>query len=190
MKLTRETTLCHRIVIMEKGKVQLKKEEISSLRVNKYILMKKVLFPLCLINVMLLLSCGVNKTENEQAENRAYDVSQKMGEENTEFNDHIILYDIPLEEIAKRIENEYVYENMIDHIAEWKQKELGLLPAGEDIKLVVYIAEGNYYFWPVGFGLNGSLEEGEMNSHYMNAVCIERTKQLKRSKIVIEVDSI
>lgn len=105
--------------------------------------MKKILFPLCLINVMLLLSCGINKIENEQAESRAYDVSQKIGEENTEFNDHIILYDIPLKEIAKRIENEYVYENMIDRIAEWKQKELGLLPAGEDIKLVVYIAEGN-----------------------------------------------
>ncbi len=54
--------------------------------------------------------------------------------------------------------------------------------------MIVKSQKGNYYFWPVGFGLNGSLEEGEMNSHYMNVVCIERTKQLKRSKIVIEVD--
>lgn len=97
----------------------------------------------CLINIMLLSACGVSVAENEQAEDQTYDVKQIIGEVNTEFNNHIIRYDIPLEEIAIRIENEYVYENMIDHIAEWEQKELGLLPVGEDIKLIVYIAEGN-----------------------------------------------
>lgn len=42
--------------------------------------------------------------------------------------------------------------------------------------LVVNDGEGNYYFWPAGFGLNGSLEECEAGKHYMNALCIERTR--------------
>ena len=54
--------------------------------------------------------------------------------------------------------------------------------------LIVKSGKGNYYFWPAGFGLNGSLAECEAGRHYMNALCIERTKQLGRCSIVIEVD--
>lgn len=42
--------------------------------------------------------------------------------------------------------------------------------------------EEKYYFWPVGFGLNGSLEECGADIHYMNQVSIERTKQLNRHR--------
>lgn len=53
--------------------------------------------------------------------------------------------------------------------------------------LVVNDGDGNYYFWPVGFGLNGSLEECEAGKHYMNALCIERTKKLARNRSAVEV---
>ncbi len=46
--------------------------------------------------------------------------------------------------------------------------------------LMVRYGENDYYFWPIGFGLNGNLEECEAGSHRMNAVCIERTIRLKR----------
>ena len=42
--------------------------------------------------------------------------------------------------------------------------------------------EEKYYFWPVGCGLNGSLEECGADIHYMNQVSIERTKQLNRHR--------
>ena len=54
--------------------------------------------------------------------------------------------------------------------------------------LIVKSGQGNYYFWPAGFGLNGSLTECEAERHYMNALCIERTRQLERCSIVIEVE--
>ena len=54
--------------------------------------------------------------------------------------------------------------------------------------LIVKSGKGNYYFWPAGFGLNGSLAECEAQRHYMNALCIERTRQLERCRIVIEVE--
>lgn len=55
--------------------------------------------------------------------------------------------------------------------------------------LAVKTPKGNYYFWPVGFGLDGSLEECEAERHRMNKVCIENTQKLKRyvSEIRIEV---
>lgn len=52
-------------------------------------------------------------------------------------------YQIPLEEIAERIEYEYVYENMIDHIADYDYKQLSFLPTGEEIAISVYALEGN-----------------------------------------------
>lgn len=54
--------------------------------------------------------------------------------------------------------------------------------------LVVKYGEGKCYFWPVGLGLNGSLEECEAEKYHMNKVCIERIQQLDRhnSKITIE----
>lgn len=53
--------------------------------------------------------------------------------------------------------------------------------------LVVKSGENNYDFWPAGFGLNGSLEECEAGKHYMNALCIERTKKLARNRSAVEV---
>ncbi|MGN0288373.1 MAG: hypothetical protein ACI4DQ_02005 [Lachnospiraceae bacterium] len=46
--------------------------------------------------------------------------------------------------------------------------------------LMVRYGENDYCFWPIGFGLNGNLEECEAGSHRMNAVCIERMVRLKR----------
>ncbi len=54
--------------------------------------------------------------------------------------------------------------------------------------MIVKSEKGNYYFWPVGFGLNDSLEESEAKRHYMNGLCIERTRTLNRKSIVIEVN--
>ncbi|MGN1174037.1 MAG: hypothetical protein ACI4S1_01105 [Roseburia sp.] len=115
---------------------------VDEMAVNKYKHKIKILFLVCLINIMFLSACGV-KNENKQAESLSCDVTPKIEEENTESNNRIFRYDIPLEEIAKRIEAEYLYENMINHISEWQQKELGFLPVGKEIKLAVYIAEGN-----------------------------------------------
>lgn len=53
--------------------------------------------------------------------------------------------------------------------------------------LIVKSAKGNYYFWPVGFGLNASLNECENKSHQMNKLCIDRTKQLRHDAIAISV---
>ena len=54
--------------------------------------------------------------------------------------------------------------------------------------LIVKSGQGNYYFWPAGFGLNGSLAECEAGRHYMNALCIERTRQLGRYSILMDVE--
>ncbi len=54
--------------------------------------------------------------------------------------------------------------------------------------MIVKSGEESYYFWSIGFGLNGTLEECEAQRHYMNALCIERTKQLARNKIVVKID--
>ena len=53
--------------------------------------------------------------------------------------------------------------------------------------LIVKSQQGKYYFWPAGFGLNGSLEECSAERHHMNAVCIERTKQLERRESVLSI---
>lgn len=49
--------------------------------------------------------------------------------------------------------------------------------------LIVKYGENEYYFWPVGFGLDGSLEECSSERHKMNEICIERIKQLKERKV-------
>lgn len=54
--------------------------------------------------------------------------------------------------------------------------------------LIVKSQKGNYYFWSIGFGLDGSLEECEADRHYMNAVCINRTIQLGRTEIVLDIE--
>ena len=53
--------------------------------------------------------------------------------------------------------------------------------------LIEKYGEGKYHFWPVGFGLNGSLEECEAERHYMNKVCIERTKKLERHSRIMTI---
>lgn len=53
--------------------------------------------------------------------------------------------------------------------------------------LIIRSEKGKYYFWPAGFGLDGSLEECSAERHHMNAVCIERTKQLERRESVLSI---
>lgn len=53
--------------------------------------------------------------------------------------------------------------------------------------LVVRSQHGKYYFWPTGFGLDWSMEECEAGRHYMNGLCIERTKRLGRHVSEMEV---
>lgn len=49
--------------------------------------------------------------------------------------------------------------------------------------LIVRSPKGNYYFWPAGFGLDGSLEEFEAARHHMNRVCIDRTVEIFVAKV-------
>lgn len=51
--------------------------------------------------------------------------------------------------------------------------------------LMVGYGDDQYYIWPVGFGIDGSLEECAGTKHSMNKTCIERTNQLKRTNIKI-----
>lgn len=53
--------------------------------------------------------------------------------------------------------------------------------------LIIRSEKGMYYFWPAGFGLDGSLEECSAERHHMNAVCFERTKQLERRESVLSI---
>ena len=54
--------------------------------------------------------------------------------------------------------------------------------------LITKSGKGNYYFRPAGFGLNGSLGECEAGRHYMNTLCIERTRQLERCSIAMKAE--
>lgn len=56
--------------------------------------------------------------------------------------------------------------------------------------LMVRYGKDDYHFWPIGFGLNGNLEECEKNSHRMNAVCIERLIKLERYHQTIQVGEV
>lgn len=56
--------------------------------------------------------------------------------------------------------------------------------------MIVKSENGNFYFWPAGFGLDSSLSECEAGKHYMNALCIERTRQLSRTKILLNENTI
>ena len=131
--------------------------------------MRKRLISVCIVVILLFGIYGCAQTakdslvvepkivESEYTDeetNRIADVSEQ--EEQTEKHDadnaafrsneahkNIITYQVPLEEIAERIEYEYVYENMTDHIADQDYKQLSFLPSGEDIAISVYIVEGN-----------------------------------------------
>lgn len=76
--------------------------------------------------------------------------------------------------------------------ARWNRVCLSAAVSGEGEEyyvryLIVKSQAGKYYFWPTGFGLNGSLEECASDRHYMNRLCIERTKQLERSEFVVMI---
>ena len=70
-------------------------------------------------------------------EYKAWDI-----EENTP-----IPYNVPLEEIAEKIEYVYAYENMVSHNSESEEQfvygELGKLPTEKDIIISVYVANQN-----------------------------------------------
>lgn len=51
--------------------------------------------------------------------------------------------------------------------------------------LIVGYGDGQYYFWPAGFGTDGSLKECAGTSYNMNQTCIDHTKLLNRTAIEI-----
>ncbi|MDE6566396.1 MAG: hypothetical protein K2K70_01535 [Lachnospiraceae bacterium] len=53
--------------------------------------------------------------------------------------------------------------------------------------LIVRYGDDRYYFRPVGFGSDGSLEECEFGRHHMNQICAERTKLLNREKFRVNI---
>lgn len=104
--------------------------------------LRGALFGLCTIGMALLMACGRNEIIDREM-NYA-----ECGDDDIESQDKggqikASTYQIPLEEIAERIEYEYAYENMIDHIADCDYKQLSYLPSGEKIAISVYAVEGN-----------------------------------------------
>ncbi|MCM1426772.1 MAG: hypothetical protein NC118_09230 [Eubacterium sp.] len=121
-------------------------------------------------------------------------------------------YDLSLLEVPKVESDEYV-EALEEHIREMlvqagKHGEykiyigeyeamdanrvcLSAAVCGEEEYYVRYLMirsqQGKYYYWPAGFGLNGSLEECEADRHYMNAACVDRTRQLERMEDIIVI---
>ena len=51
--------------------------------------------------------------------------------------------------------------------------------------MIVKSGDGNYYFWPAGFGINIGLEGCETEKYEMNKICCERVKQLRRKEIFV-----
>lgn len=104
--------------MMEEGVSQLSKEEIIFFGMNKSWRLRNILICFYTIGIIFLTGCS-------QKESTAFD------------------YQIPIEEIAERLEYEYVYENMIGQIADYDYKQLSFLPSGKDIPISVYVVEGN-----------------------------------------------
>ena len=111
----------------------------------------------------------------------------EIGEITVEITDH-------LENIFPKLEKDEFIQATEDYIRDL------LVQGGKSGEYRMYIGEytagsdankacisGKYYFWPTGFGLDGSLEECAADRHYMNRLCIERTKQLERSEFEITV---
>lgn len=108
------------------------------------------LFCLSILGLFLLGACGRNETSIQKADKHNSPSIQ-----------------IPLEEIAERIEYEYIYENMIDHIADYDYKQLSFLPSGEDIDVSFYTIEGNkILFLPEEKANTEALVNGEMCNLY------------------------
>lgn len=83
---------------------------VDEMAVNKYKHKIKILFLVCLINIMFLSACGV-KNENKQAESLSCDVTPKIEEENTESNNRIFRNDSDFSEILPTYEKYYQENN-------------------------------------------------------------------------------
>lgn len=120
--------------------------------------MRRLIQILCIaVGIILVTILAQKEQQNINTRQTAEQINERKSDEignfdcdidNIEFQDkgervNISTYQIPLEEIAERIEYEYVYGNMIDHIADYDYKQLSFLPAGEEIAISVYAAEGN-----------------------------------------------
>lgn len=98
---------------------------------------------------LILYACaettGVYQTGDSSTETDSQRSETKISRTNQQAVpvNEISLYQVSLEEIAERIEYEYVYENRIYHIADYDYKLLSFLPAGGDITISVYTVEGN-----------------------------------------------
>ena len=113
---------------------------------SRYRRLQISLFCLSITGLFLLGACGRNEIRPNEADKQ--DLSSLQ---------------IPLEEIAERIEYEYIYENMIDHIADYDYKQLSFLPSGEDIDISFYTVEGNkILFLPEEKANTEALVNGEM----------------------------
>lgn len=103
--------------------------------------------------------------------------------------------------VEEQIERLLTKENRIGtynlYIGEYEAMYLGrgcisaaVIGEGKSYYFRYYITSvgDTYYCWPVGFGLDESLEECEAEAHYMNQICIDRTVELNRyvSEIVVE----
>ena len=115
--------------------------------------MRKRLISVCSVVILVcgIFGCAQKDKESPVAESEIAETEYADEEETNPIADvseqeeqkNVITYQVPLEEIAERIEYEYVYENMTGHIADQDYKQLSFLPSGEDIAISVYILEGN-----------------------------------------------
>ncbi len=111
-----------------------------------------------------------------------------------EEDEYIIAFEEYIENLLKQNEKSGRYDMNIGEYESLHTNKVCLSAAVSNEEeeyyfryLIVRSSQGNYYFWPVGFGLNGSLEECSADRHYMNALCIDRTKQLERSEIILDI---
>ena len=123
---------------------------------SRYRCLQIGLFCLSILGLFLLGACGRNKARTNEGDQQ--DVPSLQ---------------IPLEEIAERIEYEYVYENMIYHIADYDYKQLSFLPSGEDIDVSFYTIEGNkILFLPEEKANTEAVVNGERcNLYYCKEAC-------------------
>lgn len=116
--------------------------------------MKKRLISLCLASIFIgMVYALANKyeytdsTETEEHLQTALKTAMSEGGEDEEPIDSPISYNVPLEEIAEKIEYIYAYETMVSHNSESEEQlvygELGKLPTGKDIIVSIYAAKGN-----------------------------------------------
>lgn len=125
-------------------------------RMSRYQRLQIGLFCLSITGLFLLGACGRNEARTNEGNRQ-----------------NVPSLQIPLEEIAERIEYEYIYENMIDHIADYDYKQLSFLPSGEDIDVSFYTVEGNkLLFLPEEKANTEAVVNGEMcNLYYCKEAC-------------------